>query len=39
MYFPLILIEDGFENLLSDSRWSYRMKGKFKDILDQARYR
>lgn len=38
-YFPLNLIEDGFDGLLNDSRWSYRMKQKFREILDRIRYR
>ena len=31
--FPLNLVEDGFNGLLNDRRWSYRMKLKFKEIL------
>lgn len=38
-YFPLHLVEDGFDGLLNDSRWSYRMKQKFREILDRIRYR
>jgi len=38
-YFPLPLVEDGFDSLLKDSRWSYRMKHKFREILDRIKYR
>jgi len=31
--FPLASVADGFEGLLSDSRWSYRMKRKFREAL------
>ena len=31
--FPLNLVEDGFNGLLNDRRWTYRMKLKFKEIL------
>ena len=37
--FPLEFIEDGFEDLLTDSKWSYRMKKKFKDIIEEVEYR
>ena len=37
--FPLELVEDGFERLLSDSRWSYKMKRKFRAILEGIGYR
>ena len=33
-HFPLELIEEGFEELLSDKKWSYRMKTKFKEIVE-----
>ncbi len=36
--FPLEFIEDGFEGLLKDDRWSYRMKKKFREILEGVRY-
>lgn len=36
--FPLNLIEDGFNGLLDDNRWSYRMKRKFREILDRVTY-
>ena len=38
-YFPVDLVEDGFESLLDDARWSYRMKRKFREILDGTKYR
>lgn len=38
-YFPLEFIKDGFEDLLNDSKWSYRMKNKFKLILEEGKYR
>ena len=34
--FPVETIRDGFERLLADERWSYRMKKKFRAILDDA---
>ena len=37
--FPLEFIEEGFEELLKDSKWSYRMKRKFKEILEDVEYR
>jgi len=38
--FPLENINEGFETLLLDKKWSYRMKNKFKAILngDDFRY-
>ena len=36
--FPLELIEDGFEDLMNDRKWSYRMKKKFKEILEEVEY-
>ncbi len=38
--FPLENISDGFEKLFSDKKWAYRMKNKFKAILngDDLRY-
>ena len=33
-YFPLEQIEEGFERLLKDKKWSYRMKTKFREILE-----
>jgi hypothetical protein len=33
-YFPLENVREGFEALLNDRKWSYRMKNKFKDILN-----
>ena len=38
--FPLENINEGFETLLMDKKWSYRMKNKFKAILngDDFRY-
>lgn len=38
-YFPLDLVEDGFDALIEDNRWSYRMKRKFTEILDGIRYK
>ena len=38
-YFPVDLVEDGFESLLNDARWSYKMKRKFREILDGIKYR
>lgn len=37
--FPLECVEDGFERLLSDPKWSYKMKRKFREILDEMEYR
>lgn len=37
-YFPLHLIEDGFNNLINDIRWSYKMKQKFGEVLDRIKY-
>jgi len=37
--FPLECVEDGFERLLSDPKWSYKMKRKFSEILDEIEYR
>ena len=37
-HFPLEFIKEGFEDLLTDSKWSYRMKKKFKEILEEAEY-
>lgn len=36
--FPLELIRDGFEDLMNDRKWSYRMKKKFKEILEEVEY-
>ena len=33
-FFPLEQIESGFEKLLTDKKWSYRMKTKFREILE-----
>jgi hypothetical protein len=38
-YFPLNLVEDGLNAFLNDSKWSYRMKRKFREILDRLKYR
>jgi len=38
-YFPLSLVEDGFDKLLDEERWSYRMKQKFRKIFDHIRYK
>jgi hypothetical protein len=37
--FPLELIEEGFEKLLSERKWSQRMKNKFKAILNGKDFR
>lgn len=37
--FPLESIEEGLEALLSDSKWSYRMKSRFRGILERRRHR
>lgn len=37
--FPLECVEDGFERLLSDPKWSYKMKRKFREIVDEMEYR
>ena len=34
-YFPIHLVEDSFDSLLADGRWSYRMKHKFRKVLDR----
>ncbi len=36
---PLELVRDGFEALLCDSKWSYKMKRKFEGILAKMEYR
>ena len=35
---PLEHIEDGFEDLLTSNKWSYRMKRKFREILEMRQY-
>ncbi len=37
-YFPLESIKEGFERLLKNNKWSYRMKRKFKEILEDVEY-
>ena len=37
--FPLELVAEGFEKLLADRKWSYRMKRKFEDLLAEIEYR
>jgi len=37
--FPLDLVERGFQQMLSDRKWSYRMKQKFRALLEEAEYR
>ena len=37
-HFPFELIEEGFEELLNDKKWSYRMKTKFKEIVEFAEH-
>jgi len=37
--FPLESVATGFERLLSDPRWSYRMKRSFQEILETVEYR
>jgi hypothetical protein len=34
----LEFVKDGIEDLLNDSKWSYRMKNKFKEILAEDEY-
>lgn len=36
--FPLKIVEKGFERLLSDPRWSYRMKRKFRETYEKIEY-
>lgn len=36
--FPLENVEKGFEMLLSDPKWTYRMKRKFREILGKIEY-
>jgi len=38
-FFTADLVEDGFQRLLSDRRWSYRMKQKFREILEEVENR
>jgi hypothetical protein len=38
-HFPMELTKDDFERLLKDSKWSHRMKKKFKEFLKEAEYR
>jgi hypothetical protein len=35
---PLHLIESGFEELIEDKSFSYRMKNKFESILEEAHW-
>jgi hypothetical protein len=37
--FPETIIKSGFERLLSDPRWTYRMKRKFREILGKSECR
>lgn len=37
--FPLELVEDGFKDLLSNSKWTHRMKRKFRMVLGEIEYR
>jgi len=37
-YFPLEIIEEGFNELIKDNQFTYRMKTKFKEILQNKRY-
>ena len=37
-HFPFELIEEGFEELLNDKKWSYRMKMKFREIVEFVEY-
>lgn len=39
MSLPLPFIESGFEELIRDPKWSYRMKTQFRELLEEARYR
>jgi hypothetical protein len=36
--FPMECVEKGFERLLSDPKWSSRMKRKFKEIIEKIDY-
>ena len=36
--FPPESVENGFERLLSDPRWTFRMKRKFREILEKIEY-
>jgi len=37
--FPLECVEDGFAKILSDPNWSYKMKRKFREIVEVIEYR
>jgi len=37
-HLPLALTEKGLEDLIHDRKWSYRMKSKFKDLLEYLNY-
>jgi len=37
--FPSDLVEDGFERLILNPKWSYKMKNKFKAALEYIRYK
>lgn len=37
--FPLDLVEDGFERLLSDPKWSFKMKHKFRNVFEEIQHR
>lgn len=36
---PLEMVEDGLEKLQCDSRWSYKMKQKFRRVLHEIKHR
>lgn len=36
---PMEFTKESFEGLLKDSKWSHRMKKKFKGIMEEAEYR
>lgn len=38
-HLPLEIIESGFKNLLADKKWTYRMRDKFREIIEEKYYR
>ena len=38
-FFPVDFVAKGFEGLLGDDKWSYRMKTKFKEIIQNMDYK
>ncbi len=37
--FPLACVEVGFQSLLSDPKWSHKMKRRFTDVVEEIEYR